>query len=103
TIAGKVIMNGVTATNTATGQAGGGGSGGTILVAGFDLDLAGAALQARGGPGGDASNAAGDAGGGGGGGRIKLRQRTGGALVPAASMLVTRGAAGTGVSTAPGS
>lgn len=103
TITGKVIMSGAGATNTATGQAGGGGSGGAILLAGFTLDLAGAALEARGGAGGDATNAAGDAGGGGGGGRIKIRQRAGGSLVAASSLLVTRGTAGGGATTAPGS
>jgi len=73
------------------------------LIAGFELDFTGGTLEAKGGAGGDASNAAGDGGGGGGGGRIKLRQRPGGSLVPAAATAVTRGLGGTGVSTDPGS
>jgi hypothetical protein len=101
-VPGKIVMNGVAATDTVTGQAGGGGSGGTILLAGLHLELAGGSLEARGGAGGAASNAAGDGGGGGGGGRIKLRQRSGGSLAPAATTAVTRGLGGVGVSTAPG-
>lgn len=102
-VSGKISVNGLAATDTATGQAGGGGSGGTILLAGRELDLAGGTLEARGGKGGGASSAAGDGGGGGGGGRIKLRQRSGGSLVPAAATAVTRGLGGTGASSAPGS
>jgi hypothetical protein len=103
TVPGKIFVNGVAGIDTASGQAGGGGSGGTILLAGRELDLAGGVLEAKGGAGGAASNALGDGGGGGGGGRIKLRQRSGGLIVPAATTAVTRGLGGIGVSTAPGS
>jgi hypothetical protein len=102
TISGTITVNGAAGITTSTGTAGGGGAGGAILIAGLDLDLAGAKLSAIGGAGGNATDPLGDAGGGGGGGRIKIRQRSGGSLVPAASSLVTRGTGGAGGTTAPG-
>ncbi len=103
TIRGTIRMNGIEGTGGSAGQSGGGGAGGGIFVSGLHVDLAGAALEAKGGGGGPTSGSAADGGGGGGGGRIKLRRRASGSFAGAAVMAVDAGGAGNGGgTTAPG-
>ncbi len=71
-IGGEIDMSGNEGVGL-TGRCGGGGSGGSIVILGENVNvLAGALLSVKGGDGGDGNSAAHDGGGGGSGGRVKF-------------------------------
>ena len=75
-IKGRIQANGAAGAGS-IGRCGGGGSGGTILVYGENIDIDTAAhLTVSGGNGGNGASAANDGGGGGAGGRIKIHHGT---------------------------
>jgi hypothetical protein len=91
TIDGNIEVNGLDGEGM-IGRCGGGGSGGTILILGENINISSlSVLSANGGNGGSGASPANDGGGGGAGGRIKVFYKNNGVLLGSSN---TNGGAG---------
>jgi hypothetical protein len=91
-VSGTIDLDAGAAEQPGGSRGGGGGSGGGLLIHGYDLDLTGASLSARGSNGSTGTIPANDSGGGGGGGRIKLYHEA--ALAPPVAIQLEGGLGG---------
>lgn len=99
-VSGTIDLDAGAAEQPGGSRGGGGGSGGGLLIHGYDLDLNGATLRARGSDGSTGTISVNDSGGGGGGGRVKLFYES--VLAPPAAVEVEGGFGGPNGGAAPG-